>query len=376
MSEGEDGREEASARMGDRDWQIVRALMEARYLSFDQLRRLFFVGRTRQAVSKRLVALVKSDIVRTDSLATLSGRLYLYSLGDAGARVARDISDGEVEAGAPMEAVSFEHHLLFTELYVSLMTAGLKPGDYARAEHPAWSWSTAGAATTLPWKDYGDGGKDKRLIPDAVLSMHEAGRRIFVEGETGSHPIRSKNADKQGSTLAKVQRYDAVVSQRPLGGAKTWYESQYGDGLTPELLFLVKTQTRASNVMAAVNEMRKAKGGGALVVRALTLEGALRVLGLGASRSQAGASRSLLSPSSPPQALAAPKALTTRDGYVLGDEEVRSLTRFLMEYREDLKARRAAAEAARQAAPVVPRDYSAVKLVLKRLYDERKARGA
>jgi hypothetical protein len=139
-----------------------------------------------------------------------------------------------------------DHGLLLNELYVQLLELPLKAalaaakgraalearpsrsfdkakaGLYARAASPAFRWRSHDEVR-LPWREYGmwerEKDVDRLIVPDATLEVPGpfvrrgrwgtqayAGRRFFIEAETGSQTLVAMGDTKPGATLNKVKR--------------------------------------------------------------------------------------------------------------------------------------------------------------------------
>ncbi|MDP1916027.1 MAG: replication-relaxation family protein [Myxococcales bacterium] len=334
-------------RVTERDRHACAIVREARTLSGEQLLRLVCPGRGGSTQRWVLQSLVEMSLLRRTEWVGRSGVVPVYSVTANGDYEAERVAPGGVSADV-VDVASLEHHLALSEVYVRLLEAGITrqvaaaakaprrrgragalEAVYARAIHPAWRWVVAGDGVSLPWKEYAKGALKERLIrPDAVLELPGAGRRLFVEEETGSHTIRAVSPDKPGATTEKVKRYVAYVTGYVDAQARTtWYQRRYPDGLRPELVLVEPSEARCASVRAAVKQLVRPP----LVVHVWTLEAAVAALtvdvGLGVLSS------------------AAAEVPTGRHevpgGTVLSPAEAEALKRFFVSARSDLKARQA-----------------------------------
>ena len=383
----------------DRDKQLLKALAEARYLSGGQLRELFFVGRDESVARKRLKELAaerqgQGALIERIPFATRDEK---NGVGAVWALTAAGYIEVEVATGDSVDRPSsvlqpeyFTHHLSFTSLYAGLLAAPVLASrprlpagaprlvrqkalvrNYATTNHPTWRWVVTPDGTQLPWRQYVSGELKERLIkPDAILELPGLKRRLFLEGETGSHTIKARSSDKPGSSMAKAARYEEYATAWCDGSAKrTWYQAQFIDGLKPELVFIVHSEARAAHIQTALGEWAKQRGSAPrLTMRAVTVANLLTelvsALGLTMPHSQHGiASRGR--PTSKP--FSTEQLKTPR----LTSAELFAFEQFFLTAREDLKKRQAVAREQGQPLPAVPKAYEEVKAAVARLQEER-----
>lgn len=375
-------------RMMDRDRQLMGMLAEVRYLAMEHLQRVLYAERSGINLHKRLLALagIGKHGVPEPFLKRLSYRDWqgaaksVWVLTALGYTVADAVLPKPAKRPAAEVGAAFiEHGLMLNELYVRLLEAPLKQaleearlraqqdadpkrafvrlksGLYARAAHPGFRWLSHDE-TRLPWKQY-DSKKGKKygrlIVPDATLEIpgvvtltgreyidrddgklkpapvyEYAGRRFFLECETGSHSIASESDEKTGSTLAKLSRYESFINGYAGNPGhddySTHYSRQYPDNFLPYLFFLVRTESRAKSINAAIKaEQGRYPGDFKLKARALTLEDAttylLKALDLVAP------------PAVPPAAVPAPQPAARRREKVLVSGEVRLIDGFFTE---------------------------------------------
>jgi len=92
------------------------------------------------------------------------------------------------------------------------------------------------------------GGKPMCVVPDAIVEFHGAQRRVFIDAERGTHAIVVSTA-KTGATIVKLDRYTGFFRDRTeFSSDATSYTAEFGDALTPELVFLVQTDGRKGGV--------------------------------------------------------------------------------------------------------------------------------
>ncbi len=284
-------------RLTDRDRQMMGMLATVRYLTLAQLARLLFAARSTINLHKRLLALAGEGRhgLRQPYLKKLSYRSWegtpqtAWALTPLGYAVAASVLPAPPHMPKAVGANFIEHGLLLNELYVQLLElplnaalvaakgrAGLqarpsrsfnkaKAGLYARAATTGFRWHSHDEVR-LPWREFSKGQKkevDRLIRPDATLEVpgpfvrrgswgtHAyAGRRFFVEAETGSQTLVAMSDTKPGATLNKLERYDSffVKDVGPGIERRTWYEAQFPDNYEPTVLFLVPSAARAASV--------------------------------------------------------------------------------------------------------------------------------
>jgi hypothetical protein len=353
-------------------------LAEGRLLSSRQVSYLFFPGRSGSAARMRLGALEGEGLIERTSARRLEGAPEIcWSLTATGRRVVEGWWGEDVEEPGALHAEYLEHHVFFTDVFVRLLGGGLEGrlarvdakasrlqrqkqlGQlYARAEHRSWRWVATGSLLQLPWREFTGGEARDRLIrPDAMLEFGAKRLRVFIEGETGSQPIQSRNKNRHGATMAKLDRYLAYFTGLADAAARvSWYQQRFPDGFAPELVFVLPEGQRLKNVEAAIQTWKAQKPLAAkLAVTALSVDGVLAKYGLLAGV--------------PPQASVsvAPMAATP------AASELAVAREFFESVRTDLKRRQARAVQAQQQSPerkvsmpVVPARYEEMKALLAR----------
>lgn len=282
-------------RLTDRDRQLMGLLATARHLAEDQVFRLCFPGLNTSNTRKRLLRLAgfgaksfQPPYLRRQHYRTYEGRLVVvWSLAELGYRIAEAVLGDSVKVLRKEVGANFlEHEVTVNELFVQL--ARPESRGHARARLKGWAW-TAGDHVRLAWTQFDmEAGKsrDRLICPDAILENQPGRRRIFIECERGGHSIWALSDEKNGSTLAKLERYEGYLSTRVRPGAQeTYYSRTYPDGWAPELLFLVPSTTRGKNIRAAIEAWRRKKVRPRIQVRALPLEEAVAYIKDGAFHS-------------------------------------------------------------------------------------------
>jgi hypothetical protein len=382
-------------RLTDRDRQLLGVLAEARYLTTEQVRRLVFPGRVEHTVRRRLLALagqgavpLAHPVLRRLSYRTHAGGLVaVWALTSVGYLQAESVL-GELPK-VPKDDVGadfLEHSVALNELLVDLLatplvlqTPPVQEGPalkdararrargakistlYARASHPAFRWE-ATDAVRLPWKEFDAAENVERaraIEPDGVLDLLGPKRRVFLECEMGGHSIAAQSDEKQGATLAKVARYAEYLSAfADVRARKTFYAEQYPDGFVPEVLFLVRKESRARSINEAIAGSRSLGARAALKARALTFEQAreefLPLVGV-------------VAPASP-----SPTPSPAGDGRLaVSLAQIELVQVFYRSVRQAYKAERDSARARHQPVPDYPRGLTEVHRLLADLGLER-----
>jgi hypothetical protein len=374
-------------RLTDRDRQLLRFLAIARYLSTEQIGRLVFPARRPTVIGERLSWLAGAGRKPFDGppLRRLryptpeGGIRAAWALTPVGYAQVQGTASGivSVPSHADVAEAFLAHTIALNDLLVGLVAAlmerrvakvtqelGPKPhrlerarrlaGLYAQARGLPFRWIGEDAGA-LPWSEYDlkAGEKRGRLIePDATLELPSAGERWFVECEMGTQPIVSSRTDRQGATMAKVERYEKFLSSiaDPQSRA-TYYAKAFPDGWPVTVLFLVQNASREASVNEALAEWRE-KRGGQTRIRAVAqmLPKALAELlpRLGAP--------------------APPKPL------VLAPEEFASLRGFYDAAANPVKAARDAARALGRVPPEYPEHTHEVQALIARLLQEHTSR--
>src|SRR5229473_5402711 len=297
---GTTGAEATKANPTDRDRQLIGLLGVVRYLSTEQLCRLFYDGRNMHNMRKRFLRLAgegalgfRRAFIRRLFYRTYEGqRREMWTLTNAGYTLSATVLDTVIKIPKHDVGAAFrEHAIVLNELFVALVRP--PGGGYARARQTQFRW-IASDTVRLPWKQHlahGSTTPDRLVLPDAVLEIPSAKRRLFLECEMGTHPIASAARPKPGSTIAKVQNYEGFLrSYVDASATQTFYARTYPDNYVPEVLFLVRTAHRATTVNEAIRQWHERLGTQTCPARALTIDGArdelLRILGGRSNREQ------------------------------------------------------------------------------------------
>jgi len=327
------------AKLTDRDRDLLGLLVLARYLTASQVHRLAFPGKSMSIAYRRLLKLSRVDdqpaFVRQRFFRTYDGNRIAvwaptpYAMPAALARSAPLPELPKHDVGAQF----VEHLIQLNELLIVLWCNGNR---CPRAAHPSFRWVPSDTVR-LRWNEWeiNRGRKQQRVIqPDAVLELPAQRRRYFLECEMGTHTIAPRESDAPGSTLSKAERYHTFLADTSaLDGRKTHYQSQYQDAFAPEVLFLVRTEGRASSVNTVLAAWRAKSGHNRpSAIRALTFHAAATEL-----RRLAGLAPLAAVASSSPATSAAPICLSGAEVKLLQSclyDAMRSIKRARAVFRE------------------------------------------
>jgi hypothetical protein len=158
---------------------------------------------------------------------------------------------------------------------------------FASARHSTFRWHAC-ESVRLPWRELkgiSKGDADRLIVPDAVEEIPSLSKRFFLECEMGTHSIVAASDEKVGATIAKLKRYASFLNDfevldflNPDVRRHYFYAAAYPDKWPVELWFVVRTESRAKSVRAAVKEETEAINGLKITARALTFEQATRTM--------------------------------------------------------------------------------------------------
>ncbi len=270
-------------RLTERDRQLMVMLATARYLSTAQLVQVGFRGKhVKRCLSRlRVLAAEGKGGVAKPYLRRIRFRSHAghddvaWALTPLGYWLAGEVSGRALRGPRLTGRDEFlDHALTLNELLVRLVEPHLDPSGCVRATRLPWRWVSSESAR-LPWREYLAAGKtrERLILPDAVLELPAARRRIFLECEMGTHSIESATGTKPGATIAKAERYESFVMGFAEAGRKTtFYEKTFPDAFTPEVLFVVPSAVRAANINSALQRWSAGRGVRRLALRALVVE--------------------------------------------------------------------------------------------------------
>lgn len=356
----------AAPRLTDRDHLLLGLLALARYLSSAQLARLVFPGRSDSVYSGRLNRLMRGEAGRPGYVRRLAYRTYQGELVPVWALTAAGYLAAEGALGSlpkiarrDVGAMFLEHTVRLNDLFCALVAGG----GGAPAELPRGFRWVPSESSLLPFREYvaGEGARERLIVPDAILELPSAGRRIFLECEMGTHPIAKTHDPRGGATLSKVERYESYLNGfADVTARVTFYARAFGDGLAPEVLFLVMSPARRDHTSEAIEGWRKGRASRPLSVRVLTLDDACREL------------RAAVHGLPAPDRVSAPRVAPVK-GAALSETEIAAVARFYCEAIESIRDTRHAVRAEQAAGrpsvdlPEYPESSEDVRDLLARL---------
>lgn len=280
-----------------RDRVLISYVAVARYASAPQLYRLIADGRDISLMYRRLRRLSSETnrpgesppLRRIEFKRSEGTAVAVWTLTQYGRAVAEDVvpylrPPGRADVGAPF----LLHTLMLNDVLVDLMLALRRSEASPLTELPfRWLCENDEQLQFSVFRHEVGETRSSVLKPDAILELPGAGRRIFLEAETGAHSIATADPHRYGAVLRKLERYTRFVTGLVPGtGPTTFYESAFRDGLAPELVFLVHSEGRRAKVEEAVRTWSRGRGVEEVVVRVLTFkEAAGAFLGLLGARS-------------------------------------------------------------------------------------------
>lgn len=267
----------------------------ARYLSSEQIQRLFFSGRTEAACRIRLFQLAglgkqpqPTPYIRRLRFRSFEGKWFsAWSPTPLGYVVTRAVLGTEPKLPAGDISASFlEHCVRLNDLLVALIATGNTRLPSVR--HLPFRW-LASDSVRLPWRDYDRkaGIHRARIIqPDATLDLPAISKRYFLECEMGTQPLLSEDPGRAGATAHKLERYSRFMSTYVDAEAKTTaYAAVFPDRWPAQVVFLLNSPTRREHVRELFRQWDRNRFD-SISVQALTFDEAIghfrTLLGTGA----------------------------------------------------------------------------------------------
>lgn len=306
-------------QLTERDRQLFGYLGICRYLSTEQVLRLFFPARDRASSQRRLLRLagewgrLRGDgkdgayanfdppYLRRLFFRTYEGdRVEVWALTEVGYAVAGKVLKVPVKVPAQDVGANFlEHSVLLNEVFVSLVDpaavacarcrarvewaapvagpkvvafvlrcssptcAAISKARLADASELPFRW-TGPEGARLPWKDYDrrvGATRDRVIVPDAVLEILATKTRYFLEFETGTQSVVAPVDKKPGATVAKLERYaDFLSGLADPNKGLTNYRAIYPDDWTPSVIFIAVGEARRESIQQAIHLAEKKLG--------------------------------------------------------------------------------------------------------------------
>jgi hypothetical protein len=250
------------AILTDRDRALLAFVAIARYVSAEQVHRLFFDGSSKKQTYRRLAKLCQPG-AKPGEGACLRRLRYrradgtpapVWALAPDGRSIAeRDVPWLGSLSTTDVGARFLEHTLVLNDVLAGLVfrlrrsaTASLTdlPFRWHAENDDALSFQAVDPRTR-EWHR-------AALKPDAVVDVPGRRRRLFIEAETGTQSIATANPERTGAVLAKLARYRIFLTVPADDSSATWYRRAFVDGCEPRLVFLVHSDRRRRKVEGAV----------------------------------------------------------------------------------------------------------------------------
>jgi hypothetical protein len=276
------------AILTDRDRALLAFAAIARYVSAEQVHRLFFDGSSKKQTYRRLAKLCQPG-ARPGEGACLRRLQYrrtdgtpapVWALAPHGRSVAeREVPWLGTPAATDIGARFLEHTLILNDVLAGLVLRLRRSATAPLADLPfRWHAENDDALSfravdprTREWHR-------AVLKPDAVVDVPARRRRLFIESETGTQSIATANPERTGAVLAKLARYRIFFTVPAEDSPATWYRRAFVDGCEPRLVFLVHSDRRRRKVEGAVQSTLGRFPPSEVRVLVLTFEEASRAL--------------------------------------------------------------------------------------------------
>jgi hypothetical protein len=270
-------------RLTERDKELIAHVALARYLSGEQVRRLVFSASSLATQPK------EKDAGKQSSAVVCRRRLKALCSGGSGPVYLRRLSFRNAEnTPVAVYAVTTLAHSIATQLLrraLSQATEDVTPSFLARtvrlnelylavaeryrpAEAP-FRWFAANA-TELRWQELNHRlgrVEEHRLAPDAVVELLVQRTRVFLEDEMGVGPLPRRDDAARAWALSKLHQYASFMVEESY---PTVYAQHHPDGWNAELVLLVHSEERASNLAGVIDEWRTLNRAVPLAVSALS----------------------------------------------------------------------------------------------------------
>jgi hypothetical protein len=232
----------------DRDHLLLRYLALGRFLTASQLAALIQHEGDVWLLTKRLKRLaaprVGDALVRAASL----GDRTFWGLTSSG----WELSVAEVPNASPPplkfpEDASLRHQGLVNDVLVAVLRS-IEHRPNAPLTRLPFCWSTD-IDERLLFKHHDRNGLLVRAVlkPNAIIAIPGAGRRVFLEIESGARYIGWTAAGLRNTDalVRKLSRYAAFFTAfANAGSPASWYTSRFRDALVPEVLMVVHSVQR------------------------------------------------------------------------------------------------------------------------------------
>lgn len=276
------------AILTDRDRVLLSFVGVARYVSADQVHRLFFAESSKKQTYRRLSKLCEPGgkpgegpcLRRLEYRRREGTAVPVWALAPWGRVVASKAYPFlRPPASSDIGHQFLEHTLLLNDVLVGLVLR-LRNSPEAPLSGLPFDWlSEDDEALQFEWGSLDKQGMGKSVLkPDAIVEGKLFRRRLFLEAETGSHSIATSHPERGGSIVAKVRRYVRFTSGLHMGTRRTYYDVAFDDSLPARLVFLVHSVERRERVEKVVAEAFKFGERDTFKVMTLTFDEAPDVL--------------------------------------------------------------------------------------------------
>lgn len=307
-------------QLTDRDKQLFGYLGICRYLSTEQVLRLFFPARDRASSQRRLLRLAGEwgsvrgarkgaayanfdpPYLRRLFFRTYEGqRVEVWALTEIGYAVASKVLRSPLRIpAADVGAAFLEHSILLNDVFVAVVDPAALPcakcgamlewcapigaarggqfllrcgasacrvpanGRLPAVAELAFRW-IGSEGIRLPWRDYdrqAGAVRDRVIVPDAVVELPAQRSRFFLEFETGSQSVVAPGDKKPGATVAKLERYgDFLFGLADVSRKLTHYRTVYADNWNPTVVFVVLNDSRRNAIGTVIKDAAQKFGG-------------------------------------------------------------------------------------------------------------------
>jgi hypothetical protein len=254
-------------RLRQRDEELLIALGMARFLTTEQLNRIFRPGLDTDYLARRLRSLADAGtrsafpgqplLERLDYTRLDRTQAHLWSLTARGAAYVEERS-GNVpyfSREVDQRIAWCDHVASLNEVFVSVVSP-LRQAGFALDKLP-FRWRAPGTVR-IDWEEFAPHGVEpvrRALSPSAVIEFPAQKLRIFVENDASAHVQN----DPVLGVPNRLNRYDRVLgTASELKARRTHYDRHFPDGFRPQLFLLGRTAARQMAIRKAVADWSRA----------------------------------------------------------------------------------------------------------------------
>lgn len=253
------------AILTDRDRVLLTFVGVARYVSADQVHRLFFEGSSKKQTYRRLSKLCEPGakpgegpcLRRLEYRRREGTAVPVWALAPWGRVVASKAYPFlRPPASSDIGHQFLEHTLMLNEVLTSLVLALRESAAAPFADLPFEWLSEDDETLQFEWSSIDRKGDQFKAVlkPDAILEGKLVRRRLFLEAETGTQSIVTSHPGRSGAIVSKVRRYVRFIGGFRPGTRQTFYSAAFDDTLQARLVFLVHSDERKVRVERALKE--------------------------------------------------------------------------------------------------------------------------